>query len=234
MNNIEKCGDEYSTYISTKTENVFWKEVFLIFNEYAKKFTPKTLKEFNAQSFMFNSKIKINKHCIKFKALLSNDITFIHQLKLNDKFLTYPEFMEKYPDIKINFLHYNAIRTATENYYKSLNIFTPTDNVKYNRQPHIYLLLKDEKGASRLYKKLTESKETPTGINKWVTKEFDMLRWKDMFKLLHQTTNDNNLIWLQTRILHHILTTNKSVSKYDQNQTHLCTFCKCTSETIEH
>ena len=230
---IEQCGDEYSLYISSKTENVFWKEIFLIFNEYTRMFQPKTIIEFDSQSFLFNSKIRINKQSIKFRELLFNKVVFINQLKLNGKFLTYEQFINKYPGIQLNFIHYNAIIQSIDRYYKSQN-FNPSRSVQYNQQPHIHLLLRDEKGASRIYKKLIEVTKTPTGINRWAEKEFDMSNWNHMFKILHQITNDNNLIWLQTRILHHILTTNKTVSKYDPQQTNLCTFCKHTAETIEH
>ncbi len=40
--------------------------------------------------------------------------------------------------------------------------------------------------------------------------------------------------WLQFRINHYILTTNRSVSKFKENQCHLCQFCNQHSETIQH
>ena len=52
--------------------------------------------------------------------------------------------------------------------------------------------------------------------------------------MLKQTTNDKKLHWLQFRLLHNILTTNKSVSKFKPNQTDLCEFCKKKSESIQH
>merc|ERR1712240_690751 len=42
------------------------------------------------------------------------------------------------------------------------------------------------------------------------------------------------LRWLQFRILHYILTTNKSVSKYNIGQDSKCSFCGAHSETILH
>ena len=53
-------------------------------------------------------------------------------------------------------------------------------------------------------------------------------------RLLLYTTKDTKLRWLHFRIIHHILTTNRSVSKYNENQSDLCTFCKQKSETIIH
>ena len=54
------------------------------------------------------------------------------------------------------------------------------------------------------------------------------------FRFLKRTTNDTKLRWLQFRIIHHILTTNRSVSKFKENQSHLCQFCNQHSETIQH
>ena len=61
-----------------------------------------------------------------------------------------------------------------------------------------------------------------------------MNRWTDAFALLIKTTPDTKLIWLQFRILHHCLTTNRSVSKFKPEQTDLCEFCRKKSESIIH
>ena len=52
--------------------------------------------------------------------------------------------------------------------------------------------------------------------------------------LLKFSAQDMKLRWLQFRILHHILTTNRSVAKFNKNQDHRCTFCGAHSETIIH
>ena len=61
-----------------------------------------------------------------------------------------------------------------------------------------------------------------------------MTRWADAFSLLIYTTPDNKLKWLQFRILHHCLTTNRSVSKFKPEQTDLCELCHQNSESIIH
>ena len=68
------------------------------------------------------------------------------------------------------------------------------------------------------------------------TQKTDISRedWLESFKILIATTNDPKLRWIQYRILHHILTTNRSVSKFLNNQTELCSFCNIKSETITH
>ena len=54
------------------------------------------------------------------------------------------------------------------------------------------------------------------------------------FQLLKNTTCDTKLRWLQYRILHYIITTNRSVSKFIIGQDSNCSFCGAHSETIIH
>ena len=58
--------------------------------------------------------------------------------------------------------------------------------------------------------------------------------WLKSFHFLKITTSDTKLHWFQIRILHNILTTNRTVSKFMLNQTDMCEFCGSHSETIQH
>ena len=80
-----------------------------------------------------------------------------------------------------------------------------------------------------------EKEQESTGFRKW-NKHFaiSQLDWKETFRNLKKTTKDSKLIWLQYRISHSILTTNRSVSKFNHQQSHLCQFCNLHSETIHH
>ena len=55
---------------------------------------------------------------------------------------------------------------------------------------------------------------------------------KQVFLKFKATTTDPRLIWLQYRIIHNILTTNKSVSKFKHDQSEKCSFCGIQSESI--
>ena len=74
-----------------------------------------------------------------------------------------------------------------------------------------------------------------TGYNRW-SKVTDLSKrdWELSFIKLKFSTHDTKLRWLQFRILHFILTTNRSVSKYKENQDSKCSFCGAHSETIIH
>ena len=74
-----------------------------------------------------------------------------------------------------------------------------------------------------------------TGLKRWTKHiEISKTEWQYLFRKLKSTTTDTKLRWFQYRILHHILSTNRSVSKFNHTQDHLCTFCKLKSETIIH
>ena len=62
----------------------------------------------------------------------------------------------------------------------------------------------------------------------------DNPEWKQKFLKLKATTTDPRLIWLQYKIINNILTTNKSVSKFKQDQSQKCSFCDIQSESIVH
>ena len=82
---------------------------------------------------------------------------------------------------------------------------------------------------------MLDRKSNITGFEKWKMKlgisEFD---WLESFRTLKFSCKDTKLYWFQFRINHNILTTNRSVSKYDRDQCDLCSFCKNSSETIQH
>ena len=107
--------------------------------------------------------------------------------------------------------------------------------MKFRYQPPLDMILKSNKGASKIYQTLLDHSFESKGRDKWVVLTgIDKEQWLGSFSFLKITTKDTKLRWLQFRILHHILTTNRSVSKFKENQTHLCQFCNNSSETIQH
>ena len=95
--------------------------------------------------------------------------------------------------------------------------------------------MKKKSGASDIYKVFLSFHVQYTGFNKWhQLTDISHEEWLSSFSIMKFTTKDTKLRWLQYRILHHILTTNRSVAKYDESQDHRCTFCNKYSETIQH
>ena len=48
------------------------------------------------------------------------------------------------------------------------------------------------------------------------------------------STKDSKLLWLQFRVNHHIVVTNKFLFKIGKTESQLCTFCQTEIESIYH
>ena len=108
-------------------------------------------------------------------------------------------------------------------------------NKIYQYQPALAIIINTKKGVSEIYRTMLTPESINKGFDKWhtitsITKE----EWQNNFNLLRITTKDTKLRWFQLRVMHHVLTTNRSVAKFKREQCHLCEFCKAHSETIHH
>ena len=88
-----------------------------------------------------------------------------------------------------------------------------------------------------MYNILISNSNIPTGQKKWnntlpqpITNE----QWQAIYKLPFKTLTDPNLKWIQYRINHHVLVTNKFLHKIGLIDSNTCTFCKSEPETITH
>ena len=150
----------------------------------------------------------------------------------NDQYLSFNDFRTSHK-CNLNFLQYNSLICAIKSYENKIK---PTPiKCKLKLQPALEVILTTKSGTAPIYKVLLESNEKYQGYIKWSSKtEIDKTDWLESFEKLKNTTQDTKLRWLQYRILHNILTTNKSVSNYKRDQTPLCTFCNKHNETILH
>ena len=106
------------------------------------------------------------------------------------------------------------------------------ESKRLNYQPAMAIIFKHKRGASYIYSKMIHKKEISKGILKWwKTNNFEE---NLAFLKLKKTTQDTKLRWFQFRLLHNILTTNLSVSKFNPAQSNLCEFCKKEKESIKH
>ena len=232
ISGFSKYGSYYSLKLAQEITNPFWSNIFNYYYELDKKIVITSLEEIYETSFLFNKRILIGNQVISNKELRSKNICLIKELMNEKDFLSHQEFILK-NNIQIDYLTYHSI-------LRSVNIFInkiePEDTgQKIKNQPTIEVIMKNKKGASAIYQAFLENKANYTGIERWkkiLNIEDD--QWLGYFSFLKFTTRDTKLRWFQFRILHYILTTNRSVSKYIVNQNHLCTFCNTESETIQH
>ena len=235
IDRISFFGPEYLKNLINNTNNLFWKHTLLSYRDFANSFKILDIQNFDAVSILFNDNIKINNRVVKNKILIDNNLYFIRQLKNNGNYISYTEFERKFYNPKMSFILFNSIITAIKRYEKKLSLnFENNKNKHIDYQPPLHCILKINKGCSFIYKILNQTDTLPTGIKKWQETGGLFNQWKHCFEKLANTTQDTTLKWLQFRILHNCLTTNRSVSKFKPEQSDLCQFCNTSSETIIH
>ena len=232
--NIINFGDVFVEKINRNITNKFWQNVMENLYFFMRNFSYSNLEEARLQSFINNSEIKVGKKPINDQCLKDKNIHFINQLMDGEKYLSLQQFNVKY-NTNINFLRFNSIISAVHSYLKSLNVTKQFKTKIRKYQPIFETLVENKKCSQIVYQKMLDRKSNITGFEKWKTKlGISKTEWLKSFKLLKLSCKDTKLKWFQFRINHNILTTNRSVSKYNRDQTDLCTFCKKNSETIQH
>ena len=232
IKNIQNFGDKYQENNIKEIKNKFWSQVLYYFFAFDKKYSYKSKEEAEATSFMYNTNIKIGKNVIKNQKLISSNIFAIHQLKENNRFLSLEDLNEKL-QTPLNFLEYNSIVNSVKIFLKKYSKLPSSETVEFS--PALNKIMINKKGSSLIYQEMIKIEQEYTGYNRW-SKITDLSKnnWILSFTKLKTSTYDKKLIWLQFRVLHSILTTNRSVSKYKVDQDSKCSFCGAHSETIIH
>ena len=226
-------GPSYGLKCSIESQSIFWIEVFESFVGLHSSTTFKEYEDLYNCPVLFNTNIKMGGNVISDQNLIKGGVFFIKDFMSNGIFLKRETFNHRF-NLDLNFLFYkgvtNAIKTFV-NKQKNL-IHSYKDRTQYWPMRVICSI---QKGASHLYLLLIQKDNTkPTGFRKWDHLLEESIDWSKSLTCLRLATSDSKLRWFQLRILHNILTTNKSVSKYKPEQTELCTFCKQNPETIVH
>ena len=201
--------------------------------EFSDKYAFSSVPEVEACSFLSNSNIKVGGEIIRHKIFINNNIHYIKQLKIGGCFLTHQEFVSRY-NVDIDFLTFNSTLSAIKKYLSMLK--TEESNKEFLYPPALNIILNNTKGASKIYQAmLVNDNDLNKGFLKWQESvHINREEWQNSFSSLKTTTKDTKLRWFQFRVIHNILTTNRSVSKFNKQQCHLCEFCKSHSETIHH
>ena len=94
--NITYHGDEFMKSLIEENTNEFWGNIFKYYVDFYRRKEINTLKEFDKQSFILNSKIKIGNKTIMNRELISKKIVFIGQLKTDQSYMNLNELNAKY------------------------------------------------------------------------------------------------------------------------------------------
>ena len=225
-------GNYYYHILSSTITNPFWSNVFSFLNQFTTNTYVTCLEELAETSFLYNEKVKIANSVVNNNMFQQNNVYLVKHLMEDDMFLSYDDFIKKY-NINIDFISYNCILRSIKKSYD----FDHLENLdkKYKYQPSLNIIMKSKKGATDIYQSFFTNDFESKGRDKWISLlGISSEQWNSAFYKLKFTTKDTKLRWLQFRILHNILTTNRSVSKYEEDQIDLCSFCSKHSETIQH
>ena len=235
VKNIRENGPEYTNILIRQIDNPFWTDTLTYYKEFTQKYSINKWQSYISQSFLFNKNVRIDNKIITYDIFNRNGIFLIFHLKSGQHFMNFQQFTQAYPNANINFMLFNSVVSAIKGYESKLKFdYEHIENLNSQNQTTIQFLINIKKGSSKIYKILNEHINVPTGVRKWQNEHEVMNRWNEAFHLLINTTTDTKLLWLQFRILHHCLTTNRSVAKYKPEQNDLCEFCHEHSESIDH
>ena len=98
----------------------------------------------------------------------------------------------------------------------------------------IEILLKSRKGSKDFYKLQFQTLPFKTKWETVVDDKLDHEDWKAIYKHCFKVIQDNEIIWLQYRIINRILGTKSLLFKIKKSTNNLCRFCKNSPETISH
>ena len=96
------------------------------------------------------------------------------------------------------------------------------------------LIFRNEKGSQNIYRCLLPENDNITARERWRRCGIENVNWEETHLKVDKSLDCSKLKWLQIRINNKILSTNKSISKFKEDQSPLCTFCKTEEEDIAH
>lgn len=152
----------------------------------------------------------------------------------NGSFLSLQDLQSKF-DVKSNFLTYLGLQKSILTSLHYHGISKEDDNPRPFIPFHIKLFCSPRKGSKIMYNILNMENVTSFNKSKWgLFFMLSDLQWKTIYQLPFVNIKSTKLQWLQFRINHHILTTNKYLLKIGKECSKLCNFCKQHDETIFH
>ena len=225
-----------SLQIISANFNKFWKDIFQNWGKLLPiieaDMSPNTIL---SQAVWFHEKIKVNNKIIFYEKWCDAGLFFINDLlNENDAIMSYEEFNRKY-NIRTNYLLYYGVIQAIPKSWK--------DKIKNSKKlpvvtnKSIEFVKTNKKSCQYFYNIFLSliSKSPVKQQEKWQTifdHEFD--NWEQIYQTAFQCTKNNRLIIFQYKILNRTLSTNSFLYKCKLKETHLCSFCGETKESILH
>ena len=214
--------------------NIFWQDIFMNWGKLRKNEINEK-QDVLSQSIWFNEKLKIHNKLVFYEKWCEAGIFFINDLlDENNEIFSFEKFIETY-SIDTIFLTFNGILHMIPKEWKE-NIHM-AEKIPYVTCSLFEQAKRNKKCCQFFYQQyLSLIAEIPEKQHlKWQELlEFDVENWDYIHKLPFKCTRNNKLSIFQYKILHRILATNSFLYKCHLKETHMCTFCTETKETILH
>ena len=228
-------GNLWYDKMSMKTTNQFWKDVL---NSYS--FIIKNIK-ISSNIDIMESPIWYNSQIFPYefhkRVWSRGGINFIKDLIDEDgKMKSFEMIQNSLLDIVSPFDYLRL--TSAVNKFVNNNKKESLFSVNNPQLPHhIKILFKNSKGCKDFRDVINKSNLSMKFKNKWQTKlniTINEISWKQCFKILHFSINDNYYKYFQYKIVHRILGTNSLLYKIGISENNKCRLCLQNEETIEH
>ena len=243
LDDLFKLGDVGFFELSNHCRNLFWKSVFLSTSEMFKNVVYSHLDYVGLLPVCNNSFFKITGSPIN-KQYFNNrfDIQIVDFLTLDNDYKNVDKFNLD-SGLNMNFLNYASVLSSIKKGFRLLNI-----NIKrlspmqkpYQSMLHL-ILSSTEKGCKKFYNILNSRSRTLFSTSKieekWHTElntVYDVSTWDSVKRILANLKDNNNLKWLQYRILRRSLPTNRILCNFVPNTNNVCNFCHFAPDDISH
>ena len=234
LSKLQSCGDYYSNVCACNTTNPFWKETLHILQDFHYKLLLEET-DICKMPVWYNSFIKIDNKPYFNESLSRKGINIIQDfLDEHGYFVSYEVFNDMY-ETCLPFTTYYGIKRACLKAWSQLN--NACERVHLPHIPSIVnLLLKDDKGTKLFYNKFISYLDNKCKFpEKWeidINMEND--DWQKINSLIFLSTKNTKLQWLQYRIVHRTLATNKLLKDMKIKDDSKCSFCHNHTETLVH
>ena len=236
LEKIFSFGSEYAKLIAMKSKNKFWAEVLNSWSSVLESMPIANTTDALCEPLWHNP--KISKTQMIFSHWYQKGIQIPADLMYgNGKFIS-QQVLEKVYGLKTNFLEYHRAVTCVKLYLGKLNL-----SCDHNEKPNFaridQLLLKSKKGSRDFYQILrnrdcNDQKPLYSYWEQTIGIEINSDAWKKIYRTCFKTIRDNDIIWLQYRLLHRILGTKDYLFKIKLTTDRSCSFCKNSFETVYH
>ena len=236
IKDIQYFGSLYCTNFRNTISNEFWNYVIKCYKSYSENFI--TNNSWLFEPLFYNNKTNISIKLTGCQMLKRSKVFFIHQLydPKRKRILSKPEILAKF-NCNIDFLTHKHIEKGIHKLINKTDTYDNHLTLPESIEPvtnYLFSIIKDKKGTQTIYRRIL-TKYSPVKIQtKWETEGHRNMNWEEIYCRINNSLNCTRLKWFQLRIVNRILTTNKSVSKFNADQSPLCSFCGLEDETMDH